>query len=346
MRRKAALLFPTFHGGGAEAVCAWILDALKGRYDIDLFTCQKITAEELNRFYGTKLSRNSFRLIYSKLFNALIRINKILPFDPNLRSRLLKITFEKFKQDYDLVINGKDEIDISEKSIHYIHFAGNLIKGKPLHKHRYIANSRSTAKRAGFRDIGVVYPPVCKRFKKVPWKSKEEGFIIIGRITEEKGTHKAIQILQKVRAKGYEVNLHIVGTVYNWRYFGLVKKMARKRDWVILHKSISNYRLKKLLEKNKYGIHCKGGEPFGIDPAEVLYSGGIPFVRNKGGQTEIVGDKRLIFGSEDEAVEKICKVLSSKKIQAHLLKKLNKRKKILGCDRFRENFLKAIHKMQ
>jgi hypothetical protein len=36
--QKIAIFYPNFGGGGAESVCLWMLEALRKKYDLTLFT--------------------------------------------------------------------------------------------------------------------------------------------------------------------------------------------------------------------------------------------------------------------------------------------------------------------
>ena len=59
------------------------------------------------------------------------------------------------------------------------------------------------------------------------------------------------------------------------------------------------------------------GEHFGIAPAELQRGGCITFVPDDGGVVEIVGgDERLIYHSEEDAVEKIDRMLSDPELRA------------------------------
>lgn len=329
--KKIAVVYPFFRKGGAEAVAAWMLDALKDNYNVDLFTCERVSYKHLNHFYGVDLNNSSFKNIsFSCLDNLFLSDRKLI-------SKLVK-RVNSLSNNYDLIISAKDELPLIGNVVSYMHCSGNIENKKSI----LIANSKYTAKK--LKNEIVLYPPLNSNFISKSWKDKKNGFLIVGRITPQKDTHKAIQIIGEVRKKGFLVDLHIVGNISNWKYYLFVRKLAFSKKWIHFHHNISNNKLRNLIASNKYGIHCKGNEPFGIAPAEVLYSGGIPFVREKGGQVEIVGTDDLIFRNNNEAVEKIVDVLKNKKKQEKLLNHLVEQKRILSCNDFKNKFLAIIDK--
>ena len=51
MKKKIAILHPSFGWGGAEAVCVWIIDALKDEFELDLIVTEKnVTIHKINKF--------------------------------------------------------------------------------------------------------------------------------------------------------------------------------------------------------------------------------------------------------------------------------------------------------
>ena len=53
---SVAVFYPHLAGGGAESVVLWILEALKHRYQVTLFTLFDVDVQRLNAGYGTQLS--------------------------------------------------------------------------------------------------------------------------------------------------------------------------------------------------------------------------------------------------------------------------------------------------
>jgi hypothetical protein len=60
--KKIAVLFPAFLSGGAEAICAWILESLKVDFDATLVTLSDISLAELDKQYGTALHESGVKV--------------------------------------------------------------------------------------------------------------------------------------------------------------------------------------------------------------------------------------------------------------------------------------------
>ncbi len=182
-----------------------------------------------------------------------------------------------------------------------------------------LANSEFVAQK--FKNIygvepQVVYPPVIAELPDISWEEKENAFICSGRLTEPKQPHKVISILSKVRKKGFDIKLYFTGGgggIYAWKYQRFFKKIIQENsEWVTLYENLPYKDYLQVLSRCRYGFHYKP-EPFGISIAEMVKAGAVPFVRNKGGQVEIVGaeNKDLLFKNPEEAVEKVVALLSN-----------------------------------
>jgi hypothetical protein len=68
----------------------------------------------------------------------------------------------------------------------------------------------------------------------------------------------------------------------------------------------------------------------------MVKAGAIPFVRDQGGQIEIVGEQNhaLLFRNEHEAVDKILAVLSNAEQQQHLQLTLSEQRNLFSTQRF------------
>jgi glycosyltransferase involved in cell wall biosynthesis len=367
MRSKIGVYYPCFLGGGAEAVALWMLEALKDEYDVTLFTFSKVNLKQLNLMYGTDLSKKT------------IKIRAIAPQFLNPLSNFLGSNSKHFRQlslhsvlrllkaqqaDYDLLISAYNAVDLGKPGIQYIHWTGVVEAGKLAEKYynklsdfsierlkenRSLVNSRSVARQV-FQVYGVeatvVYPPVVIEAIDIPWEAKENAFICSGRLVEVKQPHKAIRILKAVREKGFDFKLYLTGGgggggKQDYMRF-LNQLIEENSDWVKLCKNLSYEDYSKILYNCKYGIHHKQ-EPFGISVAEMVKAGAIPFVKCKGGQIEIVGQENqdLFFGTDENAVEVIVKVLSDSEKQKHLLRSLEKQKELFST----EAFMKQINQI-
>jgi glycosyltransferase involved in cell wall biosynthesis len=155
-----------------------------------------------------------------------------------------------------------------------------------------------------------------------------------------KRLEEMIEILSYVRTSAPELHLHIIGSQDNEpegrEYYERLMGLVRQNDsWISLHENLPRKELMRLVSGQRYGIHTHQEEHFGIAVAEMLKAGCIPFVPNGGGQTEIVGgDERLIYRTEEEAVEKIIPVITNPGEQISIRSYLDSRRELFSTEKF------------
>ncbi|MBF6569627.1 MAG: glycosyltransferase family 4 protein [Candidatus Binataceae bacterium] len=164
----------------------------------------------------------------------------------------------------------------------------------------------------------VLYPPVSGTISEIPFSLRNDEFVCMGRISEEKRLERVVEILTRVRARGYEIRLRLVGgfgaNVYARRIHSLVQELP----WVVLEGSVSEHRKMEILTSARYGIHGAEGEGFGIAVAEMIKTGCITFAPVEGGPAEILDSDALLYHNDDDAVEKIIAVLGDESLRAEL----------------------------
>ena len=363
-RKRIAVWQPFFQGGGAEAVALWILGALHKKYDVTLYTLSDVDLTRLNKMYLTELSPQDIT-VKAQLSEAQGRwAYRLIANNLVVHMASIYWTIQRFKREsaqYDVVMSAFNGVDLGRPGIQYLHWAkvveNNSDKAEPwlkalmkwvdfsyenLCQSRSVANSQYTAERVRKTygiEADVLFPPVVTEVPAVPWQNKENAFLCSGRIVKPKQTHRAITILKAVRKRGFDVQLHITGGgggVYSSSYLRQVKAMARENaDWVHLHQGLSYADYLQLISKCRYGLHYKP-EPFGISVAEMLKADMIPFVRNFGGQMEIVGPEQqdILFADQADAIKKISHVLGDSDLQTNLLQALAPRKALFSTERF------------
>jgi len=353
---KIAVYYPAFLGGGAETVALWMLEALKEKYELTLFTVSDVDFERLNAMYGTTLSRQEIQVksLFPRFLNAIADF--LIANNKQLRMLLFHLSIRHVKakqEDYDLLISAYNAADLGRKTIQYIHWV-KVLEGNwwcekvsdfsiaQLKKNHSLSNSQTVRKavqKAYGIDSTVLYPPVVLDIPNEAQIEKENAFICSGRITEAKQPDQVIKILQQVRAQGFDVKLYLTGGgggAYAMKYERSIKKLAiENADWITLYENLEYADYVKVVARCKYGIHYKK-EPFGISIAEMVKAGVIPFVRSQGGQVEIVGaqNQALFFDDEKEAIAKITAVLSSPEKQSTLLEALEAQKQLFSTQRF------------
>jgi glycosyltransferase involved in cell wall biosynthesis len=348
---KPSLLFvqPSFNpGGGGNGVAAWMLQALLDDHACTLLTLETPDFDAIDRFYGTALSARrseiaAIRRARPLLLAALSRVPLRLDL---LKSSLLFAAARRTVAGVDLIVTANNEADLGAPAIQYVHYPARLYPrpdadvrwfhvGWLLQAYRALAariqpasrdaiarnvtlvNSAWVGERMtaayGFRGT-VVHPPVVWSGRRAPWAQRECGFVAVGRLAPEKEFEKILRILAGVRARGHAVHLHVVAAADRTerRYARHVRAAVdRHATWVTLHERLSRPDLEELIATHRFGIHGMAEEHFGMAVAEMMRGACVVFVPDGGGQTDTVRDERLRYGSEDDAIDKICRVLGS-----------------------------------
>lgn len=234
--------------GGATAVIAWIIQALKDDFALTMLTSRPIDLEALNRFHGTSISDSDLEIVCP---NRLVRT--ILNLDWDYHSiqpvAYLMRVCRKIRENYDLVIgSGTEEMDLGGSGILYVHFPhlarfwgkyrdcghlpmrsqlGGLLRGETrpwmilagysierMKQATILVNSDWTgeAVRSFYKvPTTTLYPPVTASARCREWEERENGFLCIGRMTPPKRMDIAMSILRRVREHQPDLKLHLVG---------------------------------------------------------------------------------------------------------------------------------------
>jgi len=352
--------------GGGEGVAAWILEALRQDYALTLLTSEPVDFGLLDNHYGTSLAGFDIRVrTIPPLWRAFLGLDP----DPGSFQKhayLMRIS-KRIRHGYDLVLSADSEGDFGAPAIQYIHYPilvhvypsvrsscdlpwvkklAFLSKGEirpwmlvadfsfeRVKANRTLVNSDWTGrwvKRVYGIDSTTVYPPAPGTFPDIPWEKREDGFVMIGRLSGEKQFDWGLKVLSLVRIKFPQVKMHVVGSSRHEArdYLPILHALVQANSaWATLHEEISREELAVLVARQRYGMHAQKDEHFGMAVAEMLRAGCIPFVHNSGGPPEIVGhDNRLMFDSAEEAAHKIMHVLGNPALQEELRRKLAARK--------------------
>lgn len=360
--------------GGAEAVSARILDLLDDRHDITFITLEEPDFERVNSFFGTNISE--LDVISPDLrSHRLVNKAELLLGDGRLillKTALLHRIVDRLGDSFEFVFSTRNEMPTTQKCIHYIHFPNystsrrrymqndslpyeifdnisskiSNIDRDSLEGDILLANSEWTAnlfeKEYG-RKPQVVFPPVEKvQTNSLEWRDREDGFIAIGRIVPDKNILKLIEIIDRLRKKGYNTHIHIIGRLSDDGYGKKVLERAQSKDYVIIEGEINRKEIFKLVSSHKFGIHGKEHEHFGMAVAEMAICGSIPFVPNSGGQVEIINkDEDLYYSSVTNCVQKIENVMNDSTLQKEIRNRLPGENE-LGVDRFNTEILSSI----
>jgi len=376
-RRKVAVIHPRLGRGGSEARALWAIDALKGSYDVTLVTSGEVDFASLNAYYGTQLSLGDVTVLRAPLPPLLRSTGRF----EALRGHLFQRFCQRIASRFDLMVSAYNPMDFGVPAVQFVadfsfddgmrreldgteRGLGRIVYGaNPLRKSYFllcsaispsgperwgsnltVANSewsrRIMDKRYGVK-ARTVYPPVLGQFPEVPFEERENGFVCLGRLVPEKRMDVVIEVLRRVRQRGHDVHLHILGGGDTAYVESLRDLQAKYRDWVFMEGWVGGEEKARMVTGHRFGISGRANEPFGIAVAEMVKAGCTVFVPNGGGQVEIVNHPGLIFDDEDEAVDKICGVLEDTSLQRDLEVHLAQ-----GVDRFSvEAFQKGIREV-
>jgi glycosyltransferase involved in cell wall biosynthesis len=356
--------------GGGSVVAAYTLEALRGGYEVDVLSWSPADLDALNEYYGTSLEASGLRRLSAPLF---LRVAvRLLPLLSSFRYAFLLRICRKIGRGYDAVVSLHNLSDLGRRGIQYVHdppywargcarprglelfSAGGLwaavggdmrpwmlVAGfsyEGMRRNLTLVNSGWTGAKIealyGIRCV-TVHPPVPGVFPEVPWGARENGFVCVGRITPSKRLEAVMSVVGEVRRRVGGVHLHVVGTVEDRGYYRRLLKLSRGLPWVSFDVDVPRGELMRLVAGHRYGIHGMVDEPFGIAVAEMVRGGCIVFVHRSGGPQEVVGgDERLLYGSGEEAVEKVLAVLGCEETQASIRSALGARGELYSAETF------------
>ena len=354
--------------GGANGVAAWIIEALKEEHAVSILTWTPVELAPINRYYGTSLRASE---LTAYVIHPILRtvINCLPGPIGKLKTSLLLRVCKRIKDNYDVILTANNEADLGCKGIQYVHFprfypprptadlrwyhfSSALINAyyrlcmrisgfsfERMKQNLTLVNSDWTgAKVRECHGIATttLYPPIPGVFPEIPWEDRENSFVCIGRIAPEKELEKMIDALAAVRSQGWKIHLHIVGEPENRRYYERILQGAQENaSWIILEGDVSREELVRLVSMHRYGIHGMVEEHFGIAVAELVRGGCLVFVPRGGGQVEILeGDERLLYGTAEEAAEKIIRVMSDPDLQRVLRTQLASKEELFSTEQF------------
>jgi glycosyltransferase involved in cell wall biosynthesis len=316
--------------GGGNVVAAWILQALRDRYRLEVLTWEPIDLAAINRHCGTSLTPESFTVL--RVSQTMYRFTPAHGFALWKHNQLLRVA-RRIGAHCDVIIGVNSEADLGPRGIQYVHFPryddprlrGERLPRDPaalkwyhrspalmqlyfslcarasgysqarMQKNLTLVNSDWTG--GYYRKIHggnplTLYPPVANDFPRVPWTEREMGFVCLGRISPEKRLELVVDILSAVRRRGHDIHLHLIGAPDgSAQYLESVQRLqAENADWLALDLNLPRARLRELLARHRFGIHAMREEHFGIAVGEMINAGCIVFAPKSGGPAEIIGD--------------------------------------------------------
>lgn len=362
--KKVGIVHPDLMAkGGAENVCMHMIEALQDQHNIELITFNIPSIPELNGYFDVDVDPKKVEFRRAGIAGPNIHrfSNTRLHV---LKKSLLNRFVKNIQYEYDLVISSYNEFDLDSKNIQYINhpdfdrrfrddnrdqtkiykfydeLCSSISGFDGLKNGKYFVNSDWMGEIVeNLYDIHTktIYPPVkVNELPHIDWENKERGFVSIGRITPRKNILRNIDIIREIHKYNSDFHIHIIGSAYEPNYYQKVQEIASQSDFIYLEDEVSREELIELVASHRYGIHGKEYEHFGIAVAEIVAAGGIPFVPNSGGQREIVGFiPELMYGTVNDAVTKIEKVVNNRALQQDIQNRLPSASERFGSERFK-----------
>jgi len=379
---KVAIVNPMigYKKTGAGPRNFWIIEALKDHYDLFLVTIGNVNFEVINHAWGTKIKSKELNIIkFPKFF--LDHTDKFTLLKYSIVGNICKKISKEFDvifSTYNVMDFGKRGIQyigdflfldefrkylyqIPEKREKGWFYKNSLIRKIYLKINRslYVPNKemifrnftlvnsrwsqRILEENFGVRSE-VVYPPVIENFIDISWDEKEMGFICLANLVPFKQIERAFRILDKVRNEGFNVHLHLIGRVEDSYYAKkIINFCSLNKEWCYYEGEVYGEKKLNFLSRHKFGINCCQNEAFGIAVAEMIKSGAIVWVPNGGGQIEIVNHPMLIYENEDDAVNKIIRILRDYSFQESLRSHLAIQGELFSIEGFKRNIRQVIH---
>jgi glycosyltransferase involved in cell wall biosynthesis len=377
--RRVLLVQPSLQPpGGGNGVAAWMLQALVPTHRVTVLSWWPIDVAPINRFFGTSLRPSEFDTIVVPRSWTIAPDHLPVP-AALLRSALLMRYTRRLCDAFDVIVGAHNETDYGRRGIQYVNYP-TYLRPRPEVDYRWyhrwpwlldryygfadhvadfsldrmkqnltLANSHWTAahiKRFLGVDAQTLYPPVADSGAPMPWTDRRTAFLALGRISPEKEYERSMRILAQVRRYVPEVTFTIVGTSdrHAGRYMTQLRRLAASLgSWIDFRHNLSRDELRAIVRSHRFGIHGMREEHFGMASAEMVRAGVIVWVPRGGGQTEIVGEEpALLYASEEEAADKIVRVLGSGREQLRLREHLALQSHMFGTDRFMDDMRSIV----
>lgn len=368
-------------GGGGCALTAYALQGLARHYAVDVLTRRPVDFASLDRMFGTRLVdatiENRVFAVASSLAWATApalceRVRRAVTARECLRHAA--------ERRYALLVSTNEEVDfgplapgvqyvnwpltsraIGASDVPWYHVSpaltalyrgavGTIAPWDPARVGRNLTIANSEFSAAAVKSTygvepAILYPPVPGAFPDVPWEERRPSFVCLGRLSiHEKDLLKVVEIVARVRARGHDVGLDLVGTFVTRPDLERLRAEAGARGaWLAVHVNLPREALIKLVSSRRYGLHGNAGEHFGIAVAECLRAGMVPFAPTLGGCAEILGrDTRFLYASVDEAVERIAAPLENPAIESEMRAFTRARRDLFTVERFQDGLVAYV----
>lgn len=322
-----AFYHPNMHlMGGGETVCLTLASALQNTHNITIFVTRPVDIQKYEHFFDLPLNNITFTVVGT----SILKIPSLNTYKPSILLRSLYTTLNKFDLVIDTCSNGLFDKKLKPKTIAYIHFPNYtqqkkgwkslfnflLINEKNMFTYDHIiCNSgftKSQVEQLTNRNIDVIHPPV--KTEKIQAKKKKKMITSIGRFSPEKKFETIINAFILLEKKTPSYSLHLIGAYndkFDNEYYTKLQHLAKGHN-ITFHKNMPHKDVLDFLSSSMFYWHARGFgetdpveyENFGITTVEAMSAGCIPVVINLGAQPEIVHNKKYIWSTIPQLVDK------------------------------------------
>ena len=270
-RKRVLFLQPGLEPhGGASAVAAWIVQALKDDFDLTVLTKAPVNWAPFNHYYGTSIRPEEVSILtLHPALRALLGLHPN-PLNAHPTAFLMRMC-RRIRHRYDLIIcAASEEADLGGPGILYVHYPylahiwqkyedcggrplrqqlAALIRGKVrpfmissgysldrMKQNRILVNSDWTGeifRRSYGTPTETLYPPVTASPERLPWSERENAFVTIGRLTSPKRFEWIAGLIARLRQRHADLRLHVVGTregAFDPHYYQRLRRLERENS--------------------------------------------------------------------------------------------------------------------
>lgn len=198
--------------------------------------------------------------------------------------------------------------------------------------------SRDSLSKYMLTDNILVIPPITSDmgiFQHNFSNFKESNFLnilVIGRVVPHKSIEDAIEILAKLRVRGINARLCVVGDVSNNQYLDFLEKrinILKINDFVSIDGKLNNNELLKRIEKADVFLSVSRHEGFCIPVLEAMYAGLPAFVRSGTAASEVGVGAVMEFDNNDSGCAAIISMYLNENIRQNMILKGRERASVV-----------------
>ncbi len=214
---------------------------------------------------------------------------------------------------------------------------------------RVYANSDYTRERivdSGLKDeegVGVIHPGIEMQGR----AEKGDYLFYPGRINRTKQQLEAVEVVEEVRDKGFDMDLKLAGAVdKETDYVQEVREEAGEKDWLSLEENVSDERMEELYRYSHTVLFLGRKEDWGLIPVEAMSYGKPVVSLNEGGPKEQVVDGETGYlCNVSEMPDNVIQLLKEDELYDTFSRKSHERAKKFTWNSFVKKFDQEVNEL-